>query len=51
MKAMMILTLLILGTLQADSVVHYDKHSDTHSDKKSNISKPNHPNDDLYTKK
>ncbi len=47
MKAMMILTLLILGSLQADDTVHYD----THSDKKSNISKPNHPNDDLYTKK
>ena len=47
MKAMMILTLLSLGTLQADDVVHYD----THSDKKSTITKPNHPNDDLYTKK
>ena len=38
---------LTLGVLQAQDVVHYDKKEA----KKSEMSKPNHPNSDLYTKK
>jgi len=38
---------LTLGALQAENTVHYDKKEQ----KKSGISKPNHPNNDIYTKK
>ena len=38
---------LTLGALQADDIVKYD----TRETKKPQISKPNHPNTDLYTKK
>jgi hypothetical protein len=38
---------LTLGALQAENVVHYDKKDA----KKAQITKPNHPTNDLYTKK
>ena len=38
---------LTLGALQAEDVVHYDKKDA----KKAQTSKPNHPTNDLYTKK
>ena len=44
MKNIILLIALTLGALAADTVVHYD----TTSDDNSGISKPNHPNDDLY---
>ena len=40
-------TALTLGALQAENVVHYDKKDV----KKPQITKPNHPTNDLYTKK
>ena len=38
---------LTLGVLQAENVVHYDKKGK----KKAQITKPNYPTSDLYTKK
>ena len=47
MKKVILATVLLSGALYAQSVVHYD----TKDVKKSAISKPNHPSNDLYTKK
>ncbi|WP_415398299.1 hypothetical protein [Sulfurimonas sp. CS5] len=44
MKKIILLIALTLGALQAASVVHYD----TTNDDNSGISKPNHPNSDIY---
>ncbi|MCW8837664.1 MAG: hypothetical protein OQK11_03085 [Thiovulaceae bacterium] len=46
MKKIILATALLLGSLQADNIVHYD----TKDTKKSGISKPNYPNNDIYTK-
>jgi len=48
MKKIILLLALTLGALQADSIVHYD--TNTKSDN-SGISKPNYPNDDIYSTK
>jgi len=45
MKKIILLIALTLGALQAESIVHYDTKS---ADSKSEISKPNHPSDELY---
>jgi len=44
MKNIILLIALTLGALQADTTVYYD----TNTDENSGISKPNHPNDDIY---
>ncbi len=44
MKKIILLTVLILGALQAESIVHYD----TKDTKDVQTSKPNYPNDDLH---
>ena len=46
MKKFILAMVLIIGAAQAENIVHYD----TKDAKGSNISKPNHPNTDLYTK-
>ncbi|MEA3522003.1 MAG: hypothetical protein U9R50_03435 [Campylobacterota bacterium] len=46
MKTLILVSILSIVALQAGDVVKYD----TRDDKSSNITKPNHPNDDLYTK-
>lgn len=43
MKKMILAITLIIGALQADNVVHYDT-----KEVKTPISKPNHPNNDIY---
>jgi len=47
MKKIILATVLVFGALQAEDIVHYDKKGT----EKSGISKPNHPSNDLYTKK
>ena len=47
MKKVILATVLLSGALYAENVVHYD----TKDAKKSAITKPNHPSNDLYTKK
>ncbi len=47
MKTIILATILTISALQAEDVVHYDKKEA----KASSMSKPNHPNSDLYTKK
>ncbi|MBU1658843.1 hypothetical protein KKG72_07320 [bacterium] len=47
MKKIILAMALILGSLQAGDVVHYD----TKETKKPEITKPNHPNSDIYTQK
>jgi hypothetical protein len=47
MKKIILSTVLVWGALQAADVVHYDKKEV----KESGISTPNHPTNDLYTKK
>ncbi len=44
MKKIILATLVATFTLQAENVVHYD----TKETKKPTITKPNHPNSDLY---
>ncbi len=46
MKKVILATLLIVSALQAGDVVHYDKKEV----KKSAISEPNHPSNELYGK-
>ena len=46
MKKVILTAVLLMSALQAESVVHYDKR-DT---KKPEMTKPNHPSTDLYTK-
>ena len=46
MKKVLLAATLIFVTLHAEDIVHYDK-PDT---KKPQITKPNHPHSDLYTK-
>ncbi|WP_188108573.1 hypothetical protein [Sulfurimonas lithotrophica] len=46
MKKIVLATALLLGSLQADNIVHYD----TKEAKTSSISKPNYPNNDIHTK-
>jgi len=46
MKTVILATLLTLTALQAEDTVHYDKKEV----KSSNISKPNYPSINLYTK-
>ncbi len=47
MTKIILASLLTLSALQAQSLVHYDQKET----KESQISQPNHPNDDLYPKK
>lgn len=47
MKTFLIAAILTISALQAEDIVHYDKKEA----KASSMSKPNHPNSDLYTKK
>ncbi len=47
MKKIIIATVLMFMTLHAEDVVHYD----TKKVKTTNVSKPNHPSNELYTKK
>ena len=47
MKVFILAAVLTISALQADGIVHYDKKEA----ESSSISKPNHPNTDLYTKK
>ena len=47
MKKVILATVLLVGALYAEDVVHYDTKGVT----KPVISKPNHPSNDLYTKK
>jgi len=47
MKKIILATALLFAALHAEDVVHYD----TKDVKKSEISKPNHPSSELYTKK
>ena len=47
MKKIILATVLTFITLHAEDVVHYD----TKEAKTTSISKPNHPSNDLYTKK
>lgn len=44
MKKIILVAVIALGTLQAGDVVHYD----TKTVKPAPITKPNHPNTDLY---
>lgn len=46
MKKIILTAVLLIGALQAESVVHYDKRDA----KKPEMTKPNHPSTDLYTK-
>jgi len=46
MKTLILVSILSIAALQAGDVVKYD----TRDDKGSNISKPNHPHNDLYSK-
>lgn len=46
MKKVILTAVLLIGALQAESIVHYD----TKETKKPSITKPNHPTTDLYTK-
>jgi len=46
MKTFILATVLTISALQADGVVHYDKKEA----KSSNMSKPNYPSSDLYSK-
>ena len=46
MKKVILTTVLLLGALQAEDVVHYD----TKDTKQPQITKPYHPSTDLYTK-
>ena len=46
MKKIILGMALTLGAIQAEEIVHYD----TKDTKKPQISKPNHPTADLYTK-
>ncbi len=43
MKKMILAVMLTMGALQADDVVHYDT-----KEAQTPISKPNHPNSDIY---
>lgn len=43
MKKFILLIALTIGALQAESIVHYDA-----VDTKEPVSKPNHPNTDIY---
>ena len=43
MKKIILTVTLLLGVLQADSIVHYDTQ-----DSQAPISKPNHPNTDIH---
>ena len=47
MKKVILLIALTLGALQADDIVHYD----TKNGNAPEISKPNHPNQDIYITK
>jgi len=47
MKKVILTAVLLLGTLQAEDVVHYD----TKEVNKPQISKPNYPSTDLHTQK
>ena len=47
MKKVILLIALTLGALQADEIVHYD----TKNNNGAEISKPNHPNQDIYITK
>ncbi len=57
MKKIILATVLVFGALQAEEIVHYDKkstteeivHYDKKSTEKSDMSKANHPSNDLYT--
>ena len=44
MKKVILTAVLLIGALQAEDIVHYD----TKETKKPSITKPNHPNVDLY---
>jgi hypothetical protein len=46
MKKVILTAVLLMGALQADNIVHYDKQEA----EKPNISKPNYPSSDIYTK-
>ncbi len=46
MKTLILVSILSIAALQAGDVVYYD----TKETKNTNISQPNHPNNDLYTK-
>ncbi len=47
MKKILLATVLFISLAQAEDTVHYDKKEK----KKSEMKKPNHPNNDLYGKK
>ncbi len=58
MKKVILAMVLTLGALQAENIVHYDKkevketvHYDKKEVKKSGISRVNHPNNTIYSKK
>ncbi|SMP87731.1 hypothetical protein SAMN06313486_10618 [Epsilonproteobacteria bacterium SCGC AD-308-P11] len=47
MKKIILTAVLLLSALQAENIVHYDTKETT----KSQMDKPNYPNDRIYTKK
>ncbi len=47
MKKILLATALLVTLAQAEDIVHYDKKEE----KKQEMKKPNHPNNDLYGKK